>query len=198
MGAGGGGTPTLQLHAHAGTVSPTGTRYTRRVTPRHKHAHAGTPASHCATAPRGRGPAHRHCAHAAPGPSSRCRHGGTCTPEHDAAVGTCGDTHGGSSPVCRAGSAAGGCSAAGLWEVSHCSGDQPGSHHTRTMHTHAHVHSCAHTYNYSAAYTSTHVSTHTHMHTLSLYRTPCLSPPAPLRGSRTARSCAARGERSRL
>lgn len=32
MGAGGGGTPTLQLHAHAGTVTPTGTRYTRSHT----------------------------------------------------------------------------------------------------------------------------------------------------------------------
>lgn len=54
MGAGRGGTPTLQLHAHAGTVSPTGTRSARRVTPRHKRAHAGTPAP---TAP-WRGPAH--------------------------------------------------------------------------------------------------------------------------------------------
>ena len=76
MGAGGGGTPTLQLHAHASTMSPTGTRYTRRVTPRHKCAHTGTPAPHHAAAPRGRGPAHKRHAHAAPGPSSCHRHGG--------------------------------------------------------------------------------------------------------------------------
>lgn len=82
MGAGGGGTPTLQLHAHAGTLSPTGTRYTRRVTPRHKRAHAGTPAPHRAAAPRGRGPALGRRAHAAPGPSSRRRHGGGDTRTH--------------------------------------------------------------------------------------------------------------------
>lgn len=182
MGAGGGGTPALQLHTHAGTVSPTGTRYTRRVTPRHQRAHAGMPAPHRAAAPHGRGPAHRRRAHTAPGPSSCRRHGGTHAPEHDAAVGTCGHTRGGSSPVCRAGTAAGGGSAAGLWEVSHHGGDQPGSHHTHVMHTHARTHVHLHTHARMQLHARAHACPCTHarsvLHALSISPNPTLGFPA--------------------
>lgn len=73
-----GGTPTLQLHAHAGTVTPTAL-----VT--HEESHSGTRVP--TQAPPGGGSAHGHRAHAAPGPSLWGR--------HHVSVGTCGDTHGG-------------------------------------------------------------------------------------------------------
>lgn len=73
-----GGTPTLQLHAHAGTVTPT-------ALVAHAESHSGTRVP--TQAPRGGGSAHGHCAHATPSPSLWGR--------HDESVGTCGDTRGG-------------------------------------------------------------------------------------------------------
>lgn len=90
--------PTLQLHAHTGTMSLPGTRYTRRVTPRCQYAHADMPApchalwlggQHAGTVPT-----------QPPSPSSCHRHGGggcahlsTTQPSG----GMCEGTHSGSS-----------------------------------------------------------------------------------------------------
>ncbi|XP_054039118.1 sialidase-like [Rissa tridactyla] len=143
----------------------------------HRDTSAPTQACQLPTTPQHSmvGGQHGRSAHAAPSPSSHHRHGGKCTPEHNAVIGTCGHTRGRSSPVCCAGMAVGGGSAARLWEVSHRSGDQPGSHHTHGAHTC----SSAHTYEDSTARISTRMPT----------RTLCTI-------SWLAQSRAARGERS--
>lgn len=73
MGAGGVVPRTPQLHAHAGTVTPT-------ALVAHEQSHSSTRVP--TQAPQGGGSVHGHRAHAAPGPSVwGC---------HDVAVGTCG------------------------------------------------------------------------------------------------------------
>lgn len=136
MGAAGGGTPTLQLNAHAGTVTPVA----RAVTPRPKRTHVGSPAPRHVVPPRGTGPARsQRRAHAAPGPAHVMHAVGHASKNATASWHVC--AHRPLSPECchagRATSECFGC-AGRLREGSRCNGSWLSSWD-------AHVGACTHT-----------------------------------------------------
>ena len=177
MGAGGGVVPSPC------SFTPTQAPCHRQAPLTHAESHHDTSvpmqAHQRPTAPRGRGPAHRRGAHAAPSPSLRCRRRGTCTPQHDAVIGT------------RVVGAV--VSVAPQWGFgrSHAAAGVSRAPTTWTRYTCVQMITSALAYNSPA-----HTRVLTHMHTLC--HAPCPSPQVPFQGSQPAWSCAAHREHSWL